>query len=310
MPRRSHQDRIFDAIGATQHMSVPTIESAGRLVSIGSEEERRPDMGFILRMMVLCSLPHTDRAAQPGEVLTRTNGRFTLCLEPKSGHGVPYGIYPRLIMAYLTQEVQRTKRREVSLGRSLSGFMEELGITPNWGKRGTVAGLREQMERLFGSRIWLDEKTGRFTSSRQAIFADNWLLWWDPRPQGDGRQDDLFESTVTLGEKLYAEMLANPIPFDKRVIREIKDSPLAVDLYWWLGMRAAYLQEPIAISWEQLAAQLGADYARPDLFAQAVKKQLRRIRWAWPDLKIETPRGRLKLYPSPPHVPKLVKGDV
>lgn len=308
MPK-SHRDRIFDAIGATQHKSAATIESAGRLVAIGSEDERRPQIGFILRMMVLCTLPHTDRAAGPNEIITRSNGRYRLSLEPRSGQGVPYGIYPRLVMAYLTQEVQRTKQRKISLGRSMSAFMQELGITPNYGKRGTVAGLREQMERLFGARVWLEEADSRYSRKDNAIFADTWLLWWDPKPEGDGRQDDLFESTVTLGEKLYAEMLAHPIPFDKRVIREIKDSPLAVDLYWWLGMRAAYLKEPFAVSWAQLAEQLGADYGDVKDFAKQVKKQLQRIAWAWPDLHFETPRGRLKLYPSAPHVPKLAEGE-
>jgi hypothetical protein len=281
-----------------QHAKIARLDALGR-------DGERPVIGFILRMMVLCTLPHSDRTAQPNEVITRTNGRFTLCLEPRSRRSVPYGIYPRLIMAFLTQEVQRTKKRKISLGRSLSGFMQELGITPSWGNKGTVKGMREQMERLFGARLWVDEATGRYKRSENANFASRYELWWDPKDANALAQDDLFESTVTLGEELFAEMLAHPIPFDKRVVREIKDSPLAVDLYWWLGLRVSYLREPLMVSWAQLAEQLGADYSNSDEFARQVKKQLAVIAVAWPGLRYETPRGRLKLYPSPPHVPKL-----
>lgn len=263
-----------------------------------------PVIGFILRMLVLCTLPHSDRRAGVNEVITRKNGRYTLHIQPGADTGVPYGIYPRLIMAYLTQEVNRTKQRKISLGRSLSAFMQELGITPSWGNKGTVKGMRDQMERLFGARIWLKEGDARGSKTEIANVAQRWELWWDTKDKSALNQDDLFESTVTLSEELFGEMLAHPIPFDKQLVREIKDSPLAVDLYWWLGMRVSYLDEPLFVSWEQLADQLGADYSDQAEFARKVKKQLSLIAVAWPSLRYETPRGRLKLYPSPTHVTK------
>jgi hypothetical protein len=301
--KRTSLQRVFDAVELYGGKPEAAMESALRLVKIGNEDPREPTIGYILRMVVLCSLPHTEKTAGANEVFTRTNGRLKLSLEPRTNQGLPFGIYPRLIMAFLTQEVQRTKKRQVSLGRSLTAFMQELGITPIYGKKGSVKGMREQLERLFGARMWLEDADPRYSWAKQATFADDWILWWDPRAELHGRQDDLFESTVTLSEKLFAEMLAHPIPFDKRVVREISDSPLAVDLYWWLGMRVAHLQEGFAVSWEQLAEQIGADYGDTKDFTKKAKKQLKRIRLAWPELHYETPRGRLFLYPSMPHVP-------
>jgi hypothetical protein len=49
--------------------------------------------------------------------------------------------------------------------------------------------------------------------------------------------------------------------------------------------------------------QMGADYSRVADFARKARKHLQKISMIWSDLQYEAPRGRLKLYPSPPSVP-------
>jgi hypothetical protein len=302
--------RKGDPMWHAQHVVQPkTDEQTAKLARLHAFglDDLPPEVGYISRIMVLCTLPHSDQKTGINEVFTRTNGNITLHIQPGANKSLPYGIYPRLIMAYLTQEVARTKQRQISLGRSLSAFMHEIGITPSWGSKGTVKAMREQMERLFGARIWLKYGTDKHTKTQIASVAQRYELWWDPTDKSALAQDDLFESSVTLSEELFSEMLAHPIPFDKHLLKQIKDSALAVDLYWWLGMKVAYLKEPLYLSWEQLAAQLGADYSNRDEFSRKVKKQLALIALAWPSLRYETPRGRLKLYPQPTHVPKRLK---
>jgi hypothetical protein len=86
-------------------------------------------------------------------------------------------------------------------------------------------------------------------------------------------------------------------------LREIKDSALAIDLYFWTTYKAAIINEPVALSWQQVHDQLGADYENVSGFAREARKHLQEISLIWTDLQYDTPRGRLKLFPSRPSVP-------
>jgi hypothetical protein len=92
------------------------------------------------------------------------------------------------------------------------------------------------------------------------------------------------------------------VPADQRVLREIKDSALAIDLYFWTTYRAATIEEPLVLSWQQVHDQLGSDYEQTKHFAAEARKHLREIALVWTDLQYETPRGRLKLLPSQPSI--------
>ena len=77
-------------------------------------------------MMALCSLPRTN----PGNRLQykRVNGPFTLYMTASGGNKLPFGNLLRLLLAWVSTEAVRTQSREISLGRSLSGFMRKLGM--------------------------------------------------------------------------------------------------------------------------------------------------------------------------------------
>jgi hypothetical protein len=259
------------------------------------------EVAFTARLMVLATLPHSD----PGEGVKewgRTNGDFSLGISAGYGKGLPFGSYPRLLLVWLCSEAVRTRSRDIVLGDSLRGFMALLGLTVSGGKRGTVTGLREQMERLFASRVSAIYSGGKGWAFQSVEVVRDSALWWDEkRPDQAG----LWESRVKLGERLFAEILAAPVPVDARILRAIKQSPLALDLYTWLTYRVSYLTEPVAISWPQLAEQLGAEYGDRKEFAREVRRQLRRIATLWPGLHYATPRGRLILSPSEPSVPRL-----
>jgi hypothetical protein len=107
-------------------------------------------LGFMPRMFVLATLPHSQPKANR---FVRVNGRYSLRLEARRSIGLPYGIYPRLILAYLTTQVVRTKSREIDLGRTPGDFARKLGLTPISGKRGTATRLQEQLERLLTTEL-------------------------------------------------------------------------------------------------------------------------------------------------------------
>ena len=110
--------------------------------------EADPEMGFMARLMALCSLPRTN----PGnrKEYKRVNGPYKLGMTAGIDNKLPFGNLPRLLLAWVCTEAVRTQSRELGLGRSLSEFMRSLGInSDSGGVRGEQTRLRNQMDRLF-----------------------------------------------------------------------------------------------------------------------------------------------------------------
>jgi len=119
------------------------------------------ELGFVPRILVQATLPHSRPEMHEFE---RVNGRYSLHLTAPPFVGLPYGSYPRLVLAWLTTEAVRTKSPEIRLGPTFSDFMYRLGLTPVTGKRGTVPRLRDQLHRLFSTTIrwtYTDKTKGR-----------------------------------------------------------------------------------------------------------------------------------------------------
>ena len=111
-------------------------------------------------LMALCSLPRTN----PGNRLQykRGNGPFKLVMTATGDNKLPYGNFPRLILAWVCTEAVRTQSRVILLGPSLAKFMKTLGVYSSGGGNAGIK-LRNQMNRLFNctvSLIYKDEKRG------------------------------------------------------------------------------------------------------------------------------------------------------
>ena len=108
-----------------------------------SASEAEPEVGFMARMMALCSLPRSN----PGnrKEYKRVNGPLTLIMLSSSKTKLPYGNLPCLILAWVCTEAVRTRSRDLVLGKSLSEFMRKLGMAPlGGGSRGERTRLRNQ----------------------------------------------------------------------------------------------------------------------------------------------------------------------
>ena len=264
--------------------------------------ESDPDLGFMARLMALCSLPRTN----PGNRLQykRVNGPYKLIMIAGGDNRLPYGILPRLLLAWVSTEAVRTQHRELVLGRSLSEFMRQLGVYSTAG--GVRTRLRNQMDRLFSAHVQLiheQKDRKRFISS---AIADRGEFWWDPR-----RPDEpvLWDSKIELGEKFFQEIIRHPVPLDMNILKAIKRSSLGLDLYMWLTYRTFALKEPVQLRWRNLYRQFGAN---PDKasdkftvrdFRKKCLRELKKIEHAWPDLNYGLARGALVLAPSKPRIP-------
>ena len=276
-------------------------DQVDQLVGAG---EADPDMGFMARLMALCSLPRTN----PGDRLQfkRVNGPYTLYMIAGGGNKLPFGNLPRLLLAWVCTEAVRTQNRELVLGTSLAMFMRKLGIgSDSGGGRGDRTRLRNQMRRLFHATVSLIYQDERGEASMSSLVADRREFWWNERKPDE---PVLWESKIRLGEDFFNEIISHPVPLDMNILKALKRSSLGLDLYLWLTYRTFALAQPMRLSWRQLYRQFGVDPAKANdkttvqAFRRKVLRELVKIKTAWPDLNYETAKGVLILSPSKPAI--------
>lgn len=255
-------------------------------------------LGFMARAMVQATLPHKKVV---GNEFERRNGNYTLTLLAPSKIGLPYGTVPRLLLAWLTTEAVKTQSRELELGDSLSGFMRELDMVPTGGRWGSINRLKDQTKRLFSCTVSATYGDATKHADIGYRLADKALLWWGKK---DPEQAGLWQSTVTLSEAFYSEVVSHPIPVDMRALKALKKSPLALDTYCWLTYRASYAKRPSVIPWSALALQFGSDYAELRFFKRAFLEELRKVVTVYGGAQVEATDEGLLVKPSLTHIGK------
>ena len=264
--------------------------------------EAEPDLGFMARMLALCSLPRTNPGRR--QQYKRVNGPFTLIMSATGSARLPYGNLPRLLLAWVSTEAVRTQRRELILGRSLSEFMRTVGVYDDGGSMRRR--LRTQMDRLFHAAVSLSYEDERGARSMASLVADRVEFWWDPKRPAERV---FWDSKIELGEKFFQEIISNPLPLDMNILKALKRSSLGLDLYMWISYRTFALKEPVALRWRDLYRQFGAhpskagDKITVARFRQKALRELKKIEEAWPDLNWGLARGVLIVAPSKPSLP-------
>ena len=310
--KRKSEYRKMKAAFEWNDWPVPTPQSfhhwtlARQVDHLVTAREAEPELGFMARLLALCSLPRTN----PGRRLqyVRRNGPYTLVMSAGGLNKLPYGNLPRLLMAWVSTEAVRTRRRELILGRSLSEFMRKVGIFDDGGAMRRR--LRTQMDRLFSASVSLIYEAEGVQARVSSFIADRAEFWWDPK-----RPDEpmLWDSKIELGEKFFKEIIHRPLPLDLNILKALKRSPLGLDLYMWLSYRTFTLNSPVALRWRDLYRQLGAhpskatDKLTVNDFRKECLRELKKIEEAWPGLNYRLARGVLIVQPSTPSIPTLTQ---
>ena len=247
--------------------------------------------------MALCSLPRSN----PGDrkEYKRVNGPYTLYMIAGGGNKLPFGNFPRLILAWLSTAAVRTQSRVLVLGRSLAKFMRTLGVYNCGGQPQTR--LRNQMKRLFGCTVQLIYKDENLDATVNTVIADHTVFWWNERKPD---QPSLWDSKIELSEKFFNEIISYPVPLDMNTLTALKRCSLGLDLYLWLTYRTFTLRALLRLSWQQVYRQFGpnpnsvATHDAVQNFRRRILRELKKIKLAWPELNYTTAPGVLILLPS------------
>jgi hypothetical protein len=255
--------------------------------------------------MILASMPHSKPS---GTYFERRNGKYTLSMQASEKIGLPYGPIPRLLLVWITTEAVRTKKRTLTLGKSLSSFMRQLDIKPTGGVNGSITALKEQMRRLFSTMINCSYDGSERIAGVNLLLVDEYHLWW--MPQNLQQLDETKESTITLSERFFEEITKSPIIFYMDALKLLRKSPMALDIYMWLTYKNSYARESTLIPWEYLQMQFGAGYpddarGKAD-FKRHFKAALKKVSVVYEDAgKSRFSENGLFFIPGRPHVPKI-----
>jgi hypothetical protein len=261
--------------------------------------------------LIQCSFPHAD--PKHATTFSRRNGWLELTLgTTRPDAGLPYGVPARLLTIYCTSEAVRTHSPEIYLGDSVHEFLRRLDVPITRGARGSLSVYANQMLRLIHSTLSIDEnirdRAGRSgLHIRQALFVEEAQLWWDdPDQRGTGarrRQGGIANgSSLTLSSVLFHSILERSAPLATHAIKQLRKSPMDLDVYAWLVHRLFHLSKPSMVSWSQLSDQFGHNYSLPRKFRQYFLDSLKRVSLVYPEAKLKISDAGVLLLPSRPHL--------
>ena len=277
----------------------------------GAPEQKAP-LSYYSPILIQCTLPHSDPKARDW---VKTNGSVSLIIssgvdEELTPYGVPYGSFPRLVLAYIITRVIQTGERRIELTSHFGSFLKEIGYPGNH-KGNSAAGnrVRDQLIRLLRASITFQDKGEGHLAVQDMKIAPQFELWFAPK---NPEEDSLWESSITISEEFRESILRSPVPLRTDILAALKKSPLALDVYMWVSYRLFTMQatgqSEISLSYGQLQTQFGTGIAEENyrLFRSRFKQAMAEVAQYWraPQnektlLNYELNETRLVLYRSP-----------
>ncbi len=235
-----------------------------KLVDVGSKISTTPpggeDMAFTHAVLCQVGLP---RAKVDGREFMRQSGAAWVNVQAgylDEGNGpvlqpVPYGVMPRLGLAWVSTFAVRNKEREIPIGDSAAQFLRLMGMESD-GRRYTT--LRKQMHALAAARLQLGFK-GRTYNGQPVQQFDAWVS------NKDTHQRALWPGVMVLSEDYYGSLIESAVPLDNRALHALKGSALALDVYAWLAHRLHRIDgRGVTLHWKSLREQFAQEYQGKD----------------------------------------------
>lgn len=294
IPKPKSKTKAKNMAPALSKRQSQLINLAGKLVEQTREEA--DELGFMSRLLIMVNLPYRDPGSKCRD-WWRTNGH--VCIDINSGTkegqpiGLPYGAYPRLILAYLVTQAVKTQSPVIYLGKSFNHFLSMMNIK-NGGT--TQKRLKDQLTRTLSASFSWTYATDKQWSRLNVNVANSAQLWWEIKDIDENYNE--WENFVRLNKDFYEEITNNAVPLDFRILSVLKNSPLGLDLYMFISWRVYKINKPVFISWASLQQQLGGQYTNIHEFSRDCRMHISHIQALRPDLNINFLKGRLCLNPN------------
>ena len=277
----------------------------GMLLDAAAEIATTPpsgeDMAFTHAVLCQVGLP---RAKVDGERFLRQSGAAWLNVQAgylDEGKGpvlqpIPYGVIPRLALAWVSTYAKRYSTREIPIGDSAADFLRLMGMDDQGARYAT---LRKQMHALAACRLQLGFK-GRTFNGQPIEQFDAWVS------NNSNGQRSLWPGVMTLSEHYFWSLMDSAVPLDNRALMALKGSALALDVYCWLAHRLYRIEgRGVTLHWKSLREQFGQEYAGKDPDKDFKKKflpALKKVLAVYPQAKVKPVTGGLLLLGSPPPI--------
>ena len=277
-----------------------------RAADIAMNPPTGEDMAFTHAVLCQVGLP---RAKVAGREFMRQSGQAWVNVQAgwlDEGRGpvqqpIPYGVMPRLALAWVSTYAVRHGTREIPIGDSAAEFLRlMLGAdTVSQGARYTT--LRKQMHALAACRLQLGFR-GRTFNGQPVEQFDAWVS------NRDSSQRPLWPGVMTLSDHYFNELRDSAVPLDNRALHALKGSALALDVYAWLAHRLHRIEgKGVLLHWKSLREQFAQEYKGKDPdkdFKKEFLPVLRRVQAVYPNANVKQVTGGLLLLGSPPPIPK------
>ena len=287
-----------------------------RVNAVATED---PVPSFLHSALCAMSLP-VRRPVDELAPIIRQDGQYTLAITPRAvlqaegaqlvTLGVPYGALPRVILIHIMSQAVRSRSRQVHLGATFTDWMRRMGYrTISYGPRGSATLIRQQLDRLLACE-WMIRWNGENADGGKEfgikeIKLSNEYVGFDG-PSG------AFSRGIRLTDEFFEHLRHHAVPLDENAIRQLRDSPTALDLYTWLAYRLPRLpaRRPAVLSWQQLATHFGNDGTHIRKFRQTVREAWERhVSAVYPEARVEFDATLIRLHASPAPLSRtVVKG--
>ena len=274
------------------------------------------DVSFLLNGFCIAGLP-LRRPRDNTLVWKRQDERFALTVQspeialPGGSSfvaGLPFGPKARLLAMWLATEAKdptrRSNNRWIEIGK-ITDWLRAVGITPEWGPRGSVVATKEQFLRLaFAQFSMVFRREDGFQPFKHealieaGVFQDN-----DLEKVAAGRISDMkWPAGFLLSDTAYERFRNHSIPIPTTRLRQVAHNAMAIDILTFLCYRLPLIEPNSAetVTWRQLNAQFGnrgeAVYQFKDTFIDSIKLALR----AYPEARVDLIEAGLHLRHSNP----------
>lgn len=275
------------------------------------------DIGYTSKLFVQALFPYR-KTDEEKRVIETAQGRIIVYADG----GLPYGKYPRLIMAYIiTRAVENAGKLKagkidfeqavrIPLGHSMNHFLQAIGIhgRGTGGKKGTLSIVREQLLRLADARVTVKEDDGVRARGKHTQIMDEWDLWFDAR---DPNQGSFIESYIKLTPQFFQHIVEAPIPIDLAVLRQLT-KPRSMDIYIWLTVKQFWLsknnRDSYLFTWDMMAQSFATKELITAIdrrnFRNEIKKAIHDLRAVWPNCGIKADLEGVTVTKTSPSVEK------